>query len=47
MHESPIGGEVRRNVLDIRRARRVLGWAPRIRLDEGLDRTVSWFKDLA
>ena len=47
VHESPIGGEVRRNVLDIRRARRVLGWAPRIRLDEGLDRTVSWFKDLA
>ncbi|HEX7897927.1 MAG TPA: NAD-dependent epimerase/dehydratase family protein [Planctomycetota bacterium] len=46
-HESPIGGEVRRNVLDIRRARRVLGWAPRVRLDEGLDRTVSWFKDLA
>jgi len=44
-HEPPIGGEVRRNVLDIRRARRILGWRPRVRLDEGLDRTVSWFKE--
>ena len=47
VHEPPIGGEVRRNVLDIRRARRVLRWAPRVRLEEGLDRTVDWFKERA
>lgn len=46
-HEPAIRGEVRRNVLDIRRAARVLRWTPRVRLREGLDRTVSWFKERA
>jgi UDP-glucose 4-epimerase len=46
-HEPAIRGEVRRNVLDIRRARRVLGWTPAVRLREGLDRTVGWFKENA
>lgn len=46
-HEPAIRGEVRRNVLDIRRARRMLGWRPAVRLGEGLDRTVGWFKENA
>lgn len=28
---------------DIGRARRILGWAPTVSLDEGLDRTIPWF----
>jgi UDP-glucose 4-epimerase len=34
-------GEQRRSVLDVSRARRLLGWAPRVALDEGLRRTVA------
>lgn len=37
-------GEVRRSALDARRARRVLGWRPGVSLDEGLRRTVEWFR---
>jgi UDP-glucuronate decarboxylase len=28
---------------DITRAQRILGWAPTIALDQGLDRTIAWF----
>ena len=31
--------------LDIDRARNLLGWAPRISLREGLERTISWYKE--
>jgi UDP-glucose 4-epimerase len=34
-------GEQRRSLLDASRARRVLGWTPRVTLDEGLRRTVA------
>ena len=37
-------GEQQRSVLDTALARRVLGWAPRVALDEGLARTVEWFR---
>jgi UDP-glucose 4-epimerase len=37
-------GEQRRSVLDGSRARRLLGWAPRVTLDEGLRRTVASFR---
>jgi dTDP-glucose 4,6-dehydratase len=30
---------------DISKARRVLGWEPKVPLAEGLERTVAWFKD--
>ncbi len=36
--------EPRRSVADISRAREVLGWAPRISLDEGLKATIGYFK---
>ena len=29
---------------DITRARAVLGWEPKVQLDEGLERTLGWFK---
>lgn len=34
----------RRRRPDISRARALLGWAPRVGLEEGLARTISWFK---
>lgn len=36
--------DVQRNVLDIRRAVKMLGWAPKVGLDEGLVRTATWWK---
>ncbi len=37
-------GEQRRSVLDASQAKRVLGWTPHVTLDEGLHRTVSYFR---
>lgn len=36
--------DVKRNVLDIERARQTLGWTPEISLQEGLSRTANWWK---
>jgi dTDP-glucose 4,6-dehydratase len=30
---------------DISKARRVLGWSPKVELQEGLEKTVAWFRD--
>jgi dTDP-alpha-D-glucuronic acid decarboxylase len=35
--------DIPRRVPDIRHARRVLGWAPEVPLDEGLKRTIAWW----
>jgi UDP-glucose 4-epimerase len=43
-HGPPVPGEVRAITLDITRAQRLLGWAPRVGLEEGLRRTVEWFR---
>ena len=32
---------------DITRARRILGWEPRVPLDDGLGRTIDYFRTLA
>ncbi len=37
-------GEERRSCLDVRAARRALGWKPRVGIEEGISRTVAWFK---
>jgi UDP-glucose 4-epimerase len=39
----PRVGDVRRNYSDTGKARARLGWSPRVSLDEGLKRTVTWF----
>ncbi len=41
----PRPGDVRRISLDASRAERVLGWRPRVSLEEGVARTVAWFRD--
>lgn len=38
-----IPGEMMRSALDARKARQVLGWEPKVKLDEGLAKTVKWF----
>lgn len=37
-------GEVMRSALDAGKARKYLGWEPRVKLDEGLKRTIAWFQ---
>jgi UDP-glucose 4-epimerase len=38
-------GEVTRYVADIRKARDLLGWEPKVPLDEGVPRAVAWFRE--
>ncbi len=44
VHVPACQGEVMRSALDARKARRDLGWKPEVMLDEGLKRTIEWFK---
>ncbi|MFA5413273.1 MAG: NAD-dependent epimerase/dehydratase family protein [Patescibacteria group bacterium] len=53
IHGAPIGqgtaknkvaGEQMRSVLDYSKIRRELGWEPKVKLDEGLEKTVEWFR---
>ena len=41
----PEKSEVLRLVSDNRLARETLHWSPRVSLDEGLQRTISWVRD--
>ncbi len=43
-HGPPVPGEVYRIVLDVTQAQRVLGWRAHTQLEEGLRRTVEWFR---
>lgn len=43
----PEGSEVDRLVADSTLAREVLGWAPHVSLEEGLERTVAWMREHA
>lgn len=43
-HLEPSPGDVPRNVSDISKARRVLGYEPQTALKDGLRRTVDWFR---
>jgi dTDP-glucose 4,6-dehydratase len=40
--QRPAASEVRRLVSDNRLAREILGWSPRVSLDEGLEKTIAW-----
>ncbi len=39
-------GDLKRSCLDISRADQVLGWAPKVALDEGVRRTVEYFRSV-
>ncbi len=44
-HTSPRTGDVRRNYSDTSKAKRLLGWQPRVSLAQGLVQTVRWFAE--
>ncbi|MCD6449189.1 MAG: SDR family oxidoreductase [Thermotogaceae bacterium] len=44
VYAPPRPGDLRKSILDISKAEKVLGWTPKINLEEGLKRTVEWFK---
>lgn len=44
VHAPPRPGDIHRIYLDAARARSELGWNPRVELDEGLQRTVAFFR---
>jgi UDP-glucose 4-epimerase len=44
IHGPPMLGEVRKSCLDASKAKNVLGWEPRVELEEGLRRTVDFFQ---
>lgn len=41
----PRPGDLRRSALDPARARDVWGWTPQVSLEEGITRTVDWFRE--
>ena len=43
----PRAGDVRHSQADISLARRILGYAPAVGLEEGLEKTVAWFRSRA
>lgn len=45
VHEEGRPGEQRRSVLDYNYSSRELGWEPSVDLEEGLGRTVAWFRE--
>ena len=38
--------EIRHQFLSAERARRMLNWTPQFTLDQGLDRTISWYREI-
>jgi dTDP-glucose 4,6-dehydratase len=47
VHTDPMPDDPRRRCPDIARAKSLLGWEPRVPLDEGLQRTWAWFRGRA
>lgn len=43
--EKRIEGDPRTRQPDIRKAQRVLGWEPQVGLEEGIQRTIAWFRE--
>jgi len=44
VHGDPRPGDIRHSLADIGKARRLLGYEPVVGLDEGLERTVAWYR---
>lgn len=44
VYTEPRAGDVRHSLADISKARKILGWKPRYSLEEGLERTISYFR---
>ena len=46
IHERPREGDIHRSEADISLARRLIGYEPKIDIEEGLRRTVEWFRSV-
>jgi nucleoside-diphosphate-sugar epimerase len=44
IYEQPRAGDVRDSQADIGKARRLLGYEPSVKFDQGLEKTVEWFR---
>jgi CDP-glucose 4,6-dehydratase len=44
--QNKVSNEIRCQYLNAERARRMLGWAPQFSLDEGLERTIAWYREV-
>jgi nucleoside-diphosphate-sugar epimerase len=44
IYAAPRAGDVRDSQADISKARRLLGYQPSVDLEEGLEKTVGWYK---
>jgi len=44
VHVAPRPGEVKRLVADYSKAKKLLGWQPKYRLDQGLRKFIDWYK---
>jgi nucleoside-diphosphate-sugar epimerase len=47
IHTESRAGDVRDSLADISKAQDLIGYDPRVQLDEGLRRTVEWFSSPA
>jgi nucleoside-diphosphate-sugar epimerase len=47
IHAEPRAGDVRDSQADITKAKRLLGYAPGVGLEEGLRRTLDWYRERA
>lgn len=45
MYDPPRVGDVRHSMASIEKAERILGYRPVVTFEEGLRRTVEWFKN--
>jgi nucleoside-diphosphate-sugar epimerase len=43
-HKPPRVGDIKHSLADIGKAKRILGYAGRIRFPEGIERTVAWYR---
>jgi nucleoside-diphosphate-sugar epimerase len=45
LREPARSGDVRQSHADVSRARDLIGYAPKVDIEEGLRRTVDWFRE--
>jgi UDP-glucose 4-epimerase len=46
-HLTPLNHDIQTRVPDTSKAERILGWRPKVQIDEGLKRTVAWLREPA
>ena len=45
IHAKPIAGEVKHIYLGISKAKQLLGWEPAVNFEEGIKKTIKWYKE--